>query len=99
MSITGHPEGEPSKVGVALVDVLTGQNALAGILMALRVRDATGAGQQVQLNPLSSLLAALVNQGAATQRSAICCAGVSPRALGFARTSEVPYQRTQRSVP
>ena len=42
MSITGSPETEPSKAGVALVDVLAGQNALAGVLMALRVRDATG---------------------------------------------------------
>lgn len=42
MSITGQADSDPSKVGVALVDVLTGQNALAGILLALRVRDATG---------------------------------------------------------
>ena len=52
------PRAEPSKVGVALVDVLTGQNALAGILTALRVRDPTGTGQQVEVNLLSSLLAA-----------------------------------------
>ncbi len=87
MSITGHPEGEPSKVGVALVDVLTGQNALAGILMALRVRDATGTGQQVQVNLLSSLLAALVNQGAATLAT-----GNSPGRLGNAHPSIAPYE-------
>lgn len=50
MSITGSPETEPSKAGVALVDVLAGQNALAGILMALRVRDATGTGQKVEVS-------------------------------------------------
>ncbi|GAA3316191.1 CaiB/BaiF CoA transferase family protein [Arthrobacter ramosus] len=87
MSITGHPEGEPSKVGVALVDVLTGQNALAGILMALRVRDATGTGQEVQVNLLSSLLAALVNQGTATLAT-----GNSPARLGNAHPSIAPYE-------
>ncbi|GAB2725160.1 CoA transferase [Arthrobacter bambusae] len=87
MSITGHPDGEPSKVGVALVDVLTGQNALAGILMALRVRDATGTGQQVQINLLSSLLAALVNQGTATLAT-----GFSPARLGNAHPSIAPYE-------
>jgi hypothetical protein len=45
MSITGPPEGEPTKVGVALVDVLTGMNAAVGILAALRERERTGGGQ------------------------------------------------------
>ncbi|RJN32513.1 CaiB/BaiF CoA transferase family protein [Nesterenkonia natronophila] len=87
MSITGDAESEPSKVGVALVDVLTGQNALAGILMALRVRDATGIGQEVQVNLLSSALAALVNQGTATLAT-----GTSPRRLGNAHPSISPYE-------
>ncbi|MCX2750520.1 CoA transferase [Arthrobacter sp. MI7-26] len=87
MSITGFPEGEPSKVGVALVDVLAGQNAIAGILMALRVRDATGTGQQVQVSLLSSLLAALVNQGAA-----MLATGNSPARLGNAHPSIAPYE-------
>ena len=87
MSITGSPDTEPSKSGVALVDVLTGQNALAGILMALRVRDATGAGQEVQVNLLSSLLAALVNQGTATLAT-----GTSPARLGNAHPSIAPYE-------
>ncbi|MDP9907902.1 crotonobetainyl-CoA:carnitine CoA-transferase CaiB-like acyl-CoA transferase [Arthrobacter bambusae] len=87
MSITGQADGEPSKVGVALVDVLTGQNALAGILMALRVRDATGTGQQVQINLFSSLLAALVNQATATLAT-----GCSPARLGNAHPSIAPYE-------
>jgi crotonobetainyl-CoA:carnitine CoA-transferase CaiB-like acyl-CoA transferase len=87
MSITGDADSEPSKVGVALVDVLTGQNALAGILMALRVRDATGVGQEVQVNLLSSALAALVNQGTATLAT-----GTSPRRLGNAHPSISPYE-------
>ena len=87
MSITGHPEGEPSKVGVALVDVLAGQNAIAGILMALRVRDATGVGQEVQVSLLSSLLAALTNQGAASLAT-----GDSPTRRGNAHPSIAPYE-------
>ncbi|MET0783154.1 MAG: CoA transferase, partial [Leifsonia flava] len=42
MSVTGAPDGDPTKAGVALVDVLTGLNALSGILLALRARDAAG---------------------------------------------------------
>lgn len=87
MSITGAPGGEPYKVGVALVDVLTGQNALAGILLALRSRDATGTGQLVEVNLLSSLLAGLVNQG-----SAALATGVAPRRMGNAHPSIAPYE-------
>ncbi|NDK32501.1 CaiB/BaiF CoA transferase family protein [Nesterenkonia haasae] len=87
MSITGDADSEPSKVGVALVDVLTGQNALAGILLALRARDATGVGQEVQVNLLSSVVAALVNQGTATLAT-----GQSPRRLGNAHPSISPYE-------
>src|SRR5947199_2324241 len=57
MSVTGSPEGEPQKVGVALVDVLAGLFATAGIFAALRHRDATGEGQLVEVDLLSSLLA------------------------------------------
>src|SRR3954447_24397766 len=45
MSITGTPGGEPTKVGVALVDVLTGLHATVGILAALRERERSGNGQ------------------------------------------------------
>ena len=62
MSITGAPDGEPQKVGVALVDILAGLFASVGILAALRHRDAGGEGQRVEVDLLSSLLAALVNQ-------------------------------------
>jgi crotonobetainyl-CoA:carnitine CoA-transferase CaiB-like acyl-CoA transferase len=87
MSITGSPDGEPQKVGVALVDVLAGLFASVGILAALRHRDATGEGQRVEINLLSSLLAALVNQG-----SAYTIAGVVPKRLGNAHPSISPYE-------
>ncbi|HYJ79480.1 MAG TPA: CoA transferase, partial [Longimicrobiaceae bacterium] len=47
MAITGEPEGAPVKVGVAVVDVLTGHNAAIAVLAALRERDASGRGQRV----------------------------------------------------
>lgn len=87
MSITGEPDGEPSKVGVALVDILTGQNALAGILLALRSRDATGEGTRVDVDLLGSLLAALTNQASSTLAT-----GASPARLGNAHPSIAPYE-------
>jgi crotonobetainyl-CoA:carnitine CoA-transferase CaiB-like acyl-CoA transferase len=87
MSITGAPDGEPQKVGVALVDILAGLFASVGILAALRHRDATGEGQLVEVDLLSSLLAGLVNQA-----SAFTIAGVVPGRLGNAHPSISPYE-------
>jgi crotonobetainyl-CoA:carnitine CoA-transferase CaiB-like acyl-CoA transferase len=58
MSITGRPGGEPTKAGAALVDVLTGMNAVIGIQAVLRAREQTGFGQLVQVNLLQSLWSA-----------------------------------------
>jgi crotonobetainyl-CoA:carnitine CoA-transferase CaiB-like acyl-CoA transferase len=87
MSITGAPDAEPQKVGVALVDVLAGLFATVGILAAARHRDATGEGQLVEISLLSSLLAALVNQG-----SSYTIAGVVPGRMGNAHPSIAPYE-------
>jgi crotonobetainyl-CoA:carnitine CoA-transferase CaiB-like acyl-CoA transferase len=87
MSITGPEQGEPVKVGVALVDVITGLHAVIGIQAALLARAETGTGQLVGLNLLSSLLASLVNQG-----SSFVTAGVVPGPLGDRHPSIVPYQ-------
>ena len=87
MSITGDADAGPSKVGVALVDVLTGQNALSGILAALHARNATGVGQRVEINLMSSLLSALVNQASSTLAT-----GQSPVRLGNAHPSIAPYE-------
>jgi crotonobetainyl-CoA:carnitine CoA-transferase CaiB-like acyl-CoA transferase len=87
MSVTGSPESEPSKVGVALVDVVTGQNAVVGILAALRSRDHTGKGQRIDVNLLSSLLASLVNQASSTLAT-----GESPQRMGNAHPSIAPYE-------
>src|SRR4029078_1781450 len=87
MSITGEPGAEPQKVGVALVDVLAGLFATVGILAALRHREASGAGQRVDIELLSALLAALVNQG-----SAHTLTGAVPTRMGNAHPSIAPYE-------
>ncbi|MFP3465204.1 CaiB/BaiF CoA transferase family protein [Leifsonia sp. SIMBA_070] len=87
MSITGAPDGEPSKVGVALVDVLTGLNAFSGILLALRQRESTGRGSRVDVDLLGSLLAALTNQASSTLTT-----GAAPARLGNAHPSIAPYE-------
>jgi len=87
MSVTGDADGEPTKAGVALVDVITGLHASLGILAALRHRDATGEGQRVEVNLLGSLLSAMVNQA-----SAFAVAGVVPGRLGNAHPSIAPYE-------
>jgi crotonobetainyl-CoA:carnitine CoA-transferase CaiB-like acyl-CoA transferase len=87
MSVTGDADGEPTKAGVAIVDVLAGQNLVAGILAALYDRERTGRGQRIDVDLLSSLLFGLVNQA-----SAFLNAGVVPGRLGNGHPSIAPYQ-------
>lgn len=95
MSITGQADaagGEPTKVGVALVDILTGLHAVIGIQAALRARDtpgtpASGRGQHVKVTLLGSLLAALANQASSTLET-----GVAPGRMGNAHPSIAPYE-------
>ncbi|HEY8300676.1 MAG TPA: CoA transferase [Jatrophihabitans sp.] len=90
MSITGDPTGEPTKVGVALVDVLTGKDAVIGILAALRAREYTGVGDHVEVDLLSSLLGGLVNQAAG-----YLATGVAPARMGNRHPSIAPYETLQ----
>lgn len=85
MSITG--DEEPRKVGVALVDVVAGLYAAVGILAALNARGGSGEGQRVDVNLLSSVLAAMVNQS-----SAYVAGGVVPGRMGNAHPSIAPYE-------
>jgi crotonobetainyl-CoA:carnitine CoA-transferase CaiB-like acyl-CoA transferase len=87
MSITGPADGHPHKVGVALVDVLAGLFATIGILTAILHRGATGEGQRVEVDLLSSLLAAMVNQSAA-----YTAGGVVPERMGNQHPSIAPYE-------
>jgi len=65
MSVTGPADGEASKVGVAVVDVIAGMNAATGILGALLARQSDGRGQRVEIDLLSTALAGLANQSSA----------------------------------
>ena len=86
MSITGEP-GAPMKAGVALVDVLTGKDAIIGILAALAGRARTGRGDRLEVSLLMSSLAAMVNQGqSALER------GVAPSGMGNRHPSIAPYE-------
>ncbi len=87
MSITGEPEGEPTKGGVALVDVLTGKDATIGILAALQERERSGDGQRIEVNLLSSLLGALANQ-----TSSYLTTGAAPARMGNRHPSIAPYE-------
>ncbi len=87
MSITGPADGEPSKVGVALVDVLTSKDALVGILAALRARETSGVGQLVEVNLLSSLLGSFANQA-----SGYLATGTPPHRMGNRHPSVAPYE-------
>lgn len=85
MSITGTDE--PTKAGVAVVDVLAGLHATVAILAALRHRDRTGEGQRVEVSLLSALLSSMVNQA-----SAFVGGGVLPQRMGNAHPSISPYE-------
>ena len=87
MSITGDADGEPRKIGVALVDVMTGLHAAIGILAALRHRDRTGEGQLVEVDLLSTTLFALANQA-----SNWLTAGVVAGRMGNRHPSIAPYE-------
>ena len=91
MSITGGREGEPGagpqKVGVALVDIMTGLYATVGILAALAHRDRTGEGQTIDIALLDVSVAALANQA-----MNFLVSGVSPQRMGNAHPNIVPYQ-------
>lgn len=85
MSITGPPD-VPSKVGVALVDVIAGLYATAAVLAALRERDRSGRGQRVTINLLHTTLAALANQATGWLGS-----GMRPARLGNVHPSIEPF--------
>ena len=87
MSITGSSQEEPVKVGVALVDVITGLHAAVGILAALHERGTSGRGQRVEVNLLSSLLSGMVNQS-----SGYVGADFVPHIMGNRHPSIAPYE-------
>lgn len=87
MSITGAADGEPTKVGAAVVDLVTGMNAVQAILAALMVRERTGRGQFIDMALLDSGVSLLANVG-----SGFLNTGVPPRRAGNGHPTIVPYQ-------
>ncbi|SNB62349.1 Crotonobetainyl-CoA:carnitine CoA-transferase CaiB [Arboricoccus pini] len=87
MSLTGEPDGQPMKVGVAVADLMCGMYAATAILAALRHRDRKGEGQQIDLSLFDTQIAWLANQG-----SSYLVSGEVPPRLGNEHPSIVPYR-------
>ena len=87
MSLTGEPDGLPQKVGVPVADVFAGLYGCIGILAALRHRDATGHGQQIDIGMLDTHVAWLANQG-----MNFLATNENPPRLGNQHPNIVPYQ-------
>lgn len=86
MSINGSPETGPTRIGIPLVDHLTGYTALSGILMALYARERTGNGQRVEAVLFDAALSLLVPQAANWMQS-----GVPPTRMGSGHPNIAPY--------
>ncbi|MEU3185384.1 CoA transferase [Streptomyces sp. NPDC006923] len=87
MSLTGDPDGPSYRAGISVFDVMAGNHATIGVLAALRHRDATGEGQLVEVNLLSSALTGLVNHS-----SAFVAGDTVPYRMGNAHPSVFPYE-------
>src|SRR6202051_1081507 len=87
MSLTGEPDGLPQKVGVPVADLFAGLYGCIGILAALRHRDLTGQGQQIDIGMLDTHVAWLANQG-----MNYLATGENPARLGNQHPNIVPYQ-------
>jgi len=87
MSLTGDPEGTGYRSGVSVFDIMTGLHAGIGLLAALHHRDRTGEGQHVEVNLLSTALAAMANHS-----STVVAGGVVPFRMGNAHPSLFPYE-------
>jgi crotonobetainyl-CoA:carnitine CoA-transferase CaiB-like acyl-CoA transferase len=88
MSVNGDVASGPTRVGVPIVDHLTGYTALTGILLALFDRERTGLGQRVEATLFDTALSLLVPQASNWLQS-----GVSPELLGSAHPNIAPYDK------
>ena len=86
MSVTGEPDGQPQKVGVAVTDVFTGIYAATAILAAVHQRTTTGRGQHIDMALLDVASAVMANQA-----MNYLATGVSPKRMGNAHPNLVPY--------
>lgn len=86
MDLTGAPDGEPQKMGVAFTDIFTGLYGVIGIQAALRHRDQTGEGQHIDLSLFDSIVGVLANQA-----SNYLTTGIAPKRMGNAHPNICPY--------
>ncbi len=87
MSITGEPDRQPQKVGVAVTDVVTGLYGTIGILAAVEQRHRTGLGQHIDMSLLDCATAMLANQA-----MNFLATGISPMRKGNDHPNISPYQ-------
>ncbi len=87
MSITGAADGEPAKVGVAIIDVVAGLMLGNSIAAALYAREQTGEGQRIETSLMEAEIASLINAG-----SNYLVTGKVPGRWGNAHPNIVPYQ-------
>lgn len=87
MSVTGEPDGQPQKAGVAITDVFTGIYAVTGVLAALHRRQKTGRGQYVDMALLDVAVAVTANQ-----TLNYLTTGEVPQRMGNAHVNLAPYQ-------
>jgi crotonobetainyl-CoA:carnitine CoA-transferase CaiB-like acyl-CoA transferase len=87
MSITGEPDGQPQKMGVAVTDILTGVYSVSAILAALHQRGQTGAGQHIDMALLDVATAVTANQA-----MNYLTTGIPPQRIGNAHQNLTPYQ-------
>jgi crotonobetainyl-CoA:carnitine CoA-transferase CaiB-like acyl-CoA transferase len=88
MSINGTPESGPTRIGIPIVDYVTGYNALTGILLALQARHLSGWGQRVEVALFDTALSLLVPHAANWLSS-----GRTPGRLGSAHPNIAPYDK------
>ena len=87
MDITGDPDGEPTRFGVAVTDIVTGLYSTIGILAAVEQRHRTGRGQHIDMSLLDCAVAMLANQG-----MNYLATGVPPQRTGSWHRNLGPYQ-------
>jgi crotonobetainyl-CoA:carnitine CoA-transferase CaiB-like acyl-CoA transferase len=87
MDLTGEPDGEPQKMGVAFADIFTGVYSVVGILAALRQRDVTGRGAHLDMALMDCMVGVLANQG-----MNYLVSGTAPKRMGNAHPNIAPYQ-------
>lgn len=87
MDVTGSPDGEPTRVGLPLIDIMTSQYVAMSILSAIRLKDRTGVGQRIELSLLDVQISSLANVA-----SSFLNAGKVSKRMGNSHSYIVPYQ-------